>query len=627
MSHGPAPWPPAGWATDTVYGGIVAFVDELARSGVALAVVAPGSRNAPLALALAAHPDVRSVSVLDERAAGFFAVGAARACAQPAVVAVTSGTAVANLHPAIAEADQGNVPLLALTADRPPELRDTGAGQAIDQLGIFGRAVRWFVDAGNHAAATEALVYHRSLATRAHARTLAPRPGPVHVNFPLREPLAPPPPGGGSDDPARGGAVAVDETALAGRGGGAPWHRVVTGLPLPDDAELDALAAELARIERGLIVVGHLGACTVSASRERSDASASGALGCDRILRLAARLGWPLLAEPTSGARIGPEADPSVVCHYDLFLGDPEIVAALEPELVLRFGETPTSKTLRAALARWPQLVCDPWLAWHEPTRRAERVVQAAPDALVEALLARLDERGEHRERTSATGGASRWHAMWTAAERATRGALAGSERDAFSEPAVARALTAAIGDGSLLWLSSSLPIRAVETFVGPRAADVVVLANRGANGIDGVVSAAAGAALARGRRLYLLIGELALLHDLGGLLAARRLGLEPTIVCVNNAGGGIFEFLPVAASAPRPLYEEFIATPHDPDFAALAQLAGLELREPAGSDELARALDEPGLVVVHCDRRVTRNAWSALRERAVAAARAALGL
>lgn len=601
------------WLENPTYGPLVAFADELARLGLALAVTSPGSRNAPIALSLAGTAGVPAVSVLDERCAAFFAVGAARASARPAAVTVTSGTAAANLHPAVAEAAQGNVPLLLLTADRPPELRDTGAGQAIDQLGLFGSAVRWFVEVGNHPAGSDALLYHRSLACRAYARTLAPRPGPVHLNFPLREPLAPAP------------APTTPPPAPELREGRTPpaaWQEVALAPPTPPSALVERLAGRLRSVERGLVICGHLAA--------RADAARA-------IAALAAQLSWPLLAEPTSGLRLGEHVPDCAVHHYDLLLSDERLRRALAPELVLRFGETPTSKPLRAALGEWPQIVCDPWLAWHEPTRRAELVVASDPHALATALLAALAD-----DRRSGSGSATvgqrassdrdGWLARWRAADAAVAELVAEhvrrcTKRGELDQPAVAATLAEALGDGALLWLSSSLPIREVEAFARGRRVDVAVLANRGANGIDGVVSSCAGAALASGRRPFLLIGELALLHDLGGLVAARAAGVALTVVCVDNGGGGIFDFLPVAEHTPRDLYERHVATPQALDFEALARLAGLRLVEAREPAQLLAALDEPSLIRVPSERSRNRLVHRELRQRAASVARRALAI
>src|SRR4051794_6251290 len=318
---------------------VQALVDELARCGMRHAVTCPGSRNAPLALTLAAHPDIEAISVVDERSAGFVALGIAKQSGRPVAVTTTSGTAAANLMPAVVEAHEAAVPLIVLTADRPPELREVGAGQAIDQIKLYGSFAKLFVEVGNHEPGRTTAIHHRQLGCRAYATARLGRPGPVHLNFPLREPLAPRPEELNAED-------------WEGRPDGAPWTRATEGLHY---GGVDFGVAP----ERGLIVCG-------------------GAAGsyAPMALELARRLGWPALAEPTSGGRIE-----GAIAHYDLLLRS-ERFAAERPELVIRVGEMPTSKPLRAWLEGCRQFVVDPHLDWHDPTRMADTLLAIAPDAL-----------------------------------------------------------------------------------------------------------------------------------------------------------------------------------------------------------------------------------------------------
>src|SRR4051794_6927184 len=315
------------------------LVDELVRSGMTHAVTCPGSRNAPIALTLAAQDGLTAVSVLDERSAGFVALGIAKMTGRPVAITTTSGTAAANLLPAVVEAHEAAVPLIVLTADRPPELREVGAGQAIDQIKLYGAFAKWFVEVGNMPSGRDSAVHHRQLGCRAYATASLGRPGPVHLNFPLREPLAP-------------RREELDPADWEGRPDGGPWTRASQGLQL-GGLDLSAVPA------RGVIVCGG-GAVTYGPY--------AAALGRS--------LGWPVLAEPTSNARIG-----DVVSHYDLLLRS-ERFAAERPELVIRVGEMPTSKPLRAWLAGCRQLVVDPHLDWHDPTRAADTFLAIAPDAL-----------------------------------------------------------------------------------------------------------------------------------------------------------------------------------------------------------------------------------------------------
>jgi 2-succinyl-5-enolpyruvyl-6-hydroxy-3-cyclohexene-1-carboxylate synthase len=518
------------------YAPLQAFVDELVRCGLRHAVTCPGSRNAPLALTLAGRPEVEAVSVLDERCAGFFALGMAKATGGPVVVTCTSGTAAANLHPAVIEAWEARVPLIVLTADRPPELREVGAGQSIDQVKLYGSAVNWFVEVGTHEPGRETATHHRALACRAYWTAAGDRPGPVHLNFPLREPLAPEP------EP-------LDAADWAGRPGGRPWTELRQHTSAPDADDVQELAARIAAEPHGAIVCGPTA----------EDVAAPAA-------RLAAACGWPLLAEPTSGVRCGPHDRSHVVAHYDVLLRVEGFATAHAPGLLLRIGDMPTSKPLRTWAAEAPQVVLDPHAAWHEPTRRAELLLRSAAAPTLDALAAAVEVRS--------TAADSAWLSGWRAADAVVPEALAEAP-DGF-EPKLLAALEPELPDGAIVWLSSSMPVRDVEACFPQSPKRLRFLANRGANGIDGVVSSAAGAALATDTPAWLLTGELALLHDVGGLLAARRAEAHLQVVCVNNGGGAIFDFLPVAEHADPALYEEHIATPSPADLAALAP----EIRE-----------------------------------------------
>ena len=513
------------------YAPLQAFVDELVRCGMRHAVTCPGSRNAPLALTLAERADIEAVSVIDERSAGFLALGMAKAGGRPVAITCTSGTAAANLHPAVVEAFEARVPLLVLTADRPPELREVGAGQSIDQIKLYGSAAKWFVEVGTHGPGRETAVHHRSLACRAYWTAAGGRPGPVHLNFPLREPLAPE-------------REQLDPADWEGRPDGRPWTVLREHASAPHSDDVHALAARIATTPRGAIVCGP--------TTERIAEPAA---------RLAAECGWPLLAEPTSGVRCGDHDRSHVVAHYDVLLRAGDFAARHAPGLVLRAGDMPTSKPLRQWVGAAPQVVLDPHAAWHEPTRRAELLLHAAAGPALDALAAAIEMRSAERDPA--------WIASWREADAKVPAALAAAP-DRF-EPKVLAALEGELPDGAIVWLSSSMPVRDVEACFPQSPKRLRFLANRGANGIDGVVSSAAGAALATGRPAWLLTGELALLHDLGGLLAARRAGADLHVVCLNNGGGAIFDFLPVAEHADPDLYERHIATPAGVDLNAIA--------------------------------------------------------
>jgi len=522
------------------YAPLQAFVEELYRCGMCHAVTSPGSRNAPLALTLAAQEGVETVSVLDERSAGFVALGMAKASGRPVAVTCTSGTAAANLHPAVVEAWESRVSLIVLTADRPPELREVGAGQAIDQIKLYGSAAKWFVEVGTHDPGRETAVHHRALACRAYWTAAGGRPGPVHLNFPLREPLAPAP-------------EELEAADWQGRATGSPWTALREHASAPHADDVHAVAERMAAEPRGLIVLG-------------PSAEVRGRLA-EAAAQLAAETGWPLLAEPTSGARCGDHDRSHVIAHYDLLLRVEQFTRDHVPGLVLRVGDMPTSKPLRAFVAGSSQIVVDPYGAWHEPTRTAELVLQAAAGPTLAALASAVEMRAAPRSEAGAR--ASTWIEGWRAADAKAWAAVEAAP-DGF-EGRVLAALEPELPEEAVVWVSSSMPIRDVEACFPQSSKRLGFLANRGANGIDGVVSSAMGAAIATGLPTWVLIGELALQHDAGGLLAARRAGVDLEIVCLNNGGGGIFDFLPVAEHADPAAYETHIATPSDAvDLAAL---------------------------------------------------------
>ncbi len=573
-----------------------ALADELVRCGLREVVVAPGSRSAPLAMEFhrrAEAGDVRLSVRIDERSAAFCALGLAKASGRPVAVVCTSGTAAAHFHAAVIEADESAVPLVVLTADRPPELRGTGANQTVDQLRLYGPAVRWFCEIGVPEAGAAQVAYWRSAACRAWGLASGAAggvPGPVHLNLPLRDPLVPDGPYGqvGRDGPdGPDGPV-----PHGGRPDGAPWTRF-------------AAAAELPRAGRGIIVCG------------------DGDYDPEPLLDLAELAGWPVLAEPSSNARRGPCA----LSAYQYLLANAGFMAAHQPDVIVSAGRPGLSRS-QLALLRTGGTVRDGATVrhlvlaqgpgrWADPARSATDVTAAV--ALGGAVTAGTADAG--------------WLDGWLAADRAVR-AMVDEILDAgelLSEPRLARDLTAALPDGALLWAASSLPIRDLDQQLRPRSG-LRILASRGASGIDGLVSSATGAALAHqsagGGPAVALLGDLALLHDAPGLLVGPG---EPRpdlcVVVVNNDGGGIFSTLEQAAF-PGP-FERVFGTPHGTPMASLAAAAGLPYRRIERASELGQALAAaglPGAGVSLVEVRTDRAGQAALRERLAAAAASALG-
>jgi 2-succinyl-5-enolpyruvyl-6-hydroxy-3-cyclohexene-1-carboxylate synthase len=604
------------------------LTDELRRCGLREAVVAPGSRSAPLALALFAAsqaaasqsgtgtagdgsgslPGLRLHVRIDERSAAFLALGLAKASGRPVAVVCTSGTAAAHFHAAVIEAGEAGVPLLVITADRPPELRGTGANQTIDQLGLYGGAVRWFAEVGVPEARPGMTGYWRSLACRAWAQASGAAggaPGPVHLNVALRDPLVP-----GLADPAASPDSQWPES-LDGRPGGAPWTRFggttggggADGGPAADAAPGSVTDAgrpgtgtsgrrtagvlELPWTERGVIVCG------------------DGVADPRPLIELAQEAGWPLLAEPSSGARTGPAA----LSAYPYLLGSPQFLTAHRPDVVVSAGRPGLARGqlafLRGTIAGWPA----------PPARHV--VVEQAPGRWSDPARSATDV-ADGLRLAGSRAGESGWLASWRAADAAAAAAAAqildqgGSA--APSEPALARDVAAMLPDGALLWTASSMPVRDLDRQMAARSG-LRVLASRGASGIDGLVSSAIGAALAHqaagGGPAVALLGDLALLHDSPGLaLGPDEPRPDLCLLVVNNDGGGIFSTLEQAALPGA--FERVFGTPHGTDLERLAGAYGLPYERLTTAAGLPAALSGRGLRLVEV--RTDRAAGAALR-------------
>jgi 2-succinyl-5-enolpyruvyl-6-hydroxy-3-cyclohexene-1-carboxylate synthase len=566
-------------ATDS-YLVIRAMLDEFVRCGMEHACTCPGSRNTPIALSIAREERLRAWSHIDERSAGFFAIGAAKVSGKPVAVTCTSGTATANLLPSVIEAHEAALPLIVLTADRPPELRDVGAGQTIDQIKLYGDAVKWFVELGVPEASADHLRWVRALACRAYWTAVGGRPGAVHINIPLREPLV-------LDEP-----LPAEEPGGGGRSHAHPW--------LVQESATAATPSVPRRHEfsRTVFVVGDLG---------------PNALLGRRIAQFAARARVPLLADPLSGARSGVAA----VAHFDLILRDPTLARTLAPDVVCRIGELPTSKPLRnwiAGLDQAHHVLFAPDERWSDPSARVtQRIVGSLAD-----LLDRV-------EGDEVVPDDSDWLDRWTQADSTVAHAIAEPlMTPGLNEPTVIMALAQFLPPSATLFVGASMPIRDVEEFFPALAEPPRVMANRGANGIDGTVSSAFGAAAAAGGQVVLVLGDVTLAHDVGGLLAARRLGLKLTIVLINNDGGGIFNFLPVSSQGE--IFEEHVATPAGLDFSHAAALYGCVHRPVASFDDFAAALmaalagEQTTIIEVRTERIANRQLHADVEAAALAA-------
>jgi 2-succinyl-5-enolpyruvyl-6-hydroxy-3-cyclohexene-1-carboxylate synthase len=530
------------------------LADEWACSGVRHAVISPGSRSTPLAIALDGHPDITLHVRLDERSGSFFALGIGIAAGVPAVVLTTSGTAAAEVHAAVVEADLARVPLIICTADRPPELQGVGAPQTIDQTRLYGHAPRLFADPG--VARADATATWRPLAARVFAASLhhpAGR-GPVHLNLPFREPLV------GTHDPLP-----------PGRPAGRPWMEV-TSAHRPTMASLPA-------DQRGIFVAG------------------AGCSNLGPVYEAASQLGWPVLADPRAGGRL---PSPALVAAADAILSSSTFASAHQPEVVVRIGAAPASRRVNrfVAEAGAPVIVIDAGWPWSDPEGVVSQVIKSQVAAPAEA-----------------GGGGGEWLESWAQAEAAAQTAI--DEvlvvENELTEPSLARLLYAGLHATERIFVGSSMPVRDLEWFAAPSPDPPAVLANRGANGIDGVISTALGVAAASpAGSVTALLGDLSFLHDLSALVWGQdELVPAATIVVVDNAGGGIFEFLPQAQVLERPRFERLFGTPQVADLEGLVRSLGHEVTHLATPADLATLAasrpDRLRVARVHTDRQ--RNA------------------
>src|SRR5438445_3953732 len=538
--------------TDVAQSFAATFVDELAAQGVQFACVSPGSRSAPIAMALQRHPRIKVIVHIDERCGSFFAVGLGKSTGKPAVVLSTSGTAAAEFHPAVVEAAYSRTPLIVITADRPPELQGVGANQAVDQQRLFGTAVRWFVDPGVPVEMPNAARVWRRLAARAVAEAAS---GPVHLNLPFREPPVPPP-----------GQVPVAEAA--------PAQALTNGRLLPSQAQLASLASALQRAARPLVVVGEI--------RDG-----------ERLAPALHRLGVPLIAEPTSQLRRA-EAGAAVESYEALLRAGWSLQHG--PDLVVRLGATPTSRVLNRwlAAAAAPTFLIDPDHSWRDQDQVARHVIATDPQSLLEALP---------------PVNRAAWRDEWVAAGKKAGAAISATLISTpLHEGHIVRALASRLPEVAQVFVGSSMPIRAADSFWPLAKSKQRFYGNRGASGIDGLVSTGLGVATGRSDvPTVLMLGDLSVYHDMNGLWAIGRHGVKATIVVCDNNGGGVFNFLPQAQHPD--VFEEIFATPLGLDFAQTARLSVLVYSpvtersglEPAISDAIEKAT--PTMVVVKFKR------------------------
>ena len=543
------------------------FVDELARCGLQAASMAPGSRSTPLVLAFAAQQGIRTYVHADERSAAFFALGLALTSRRPVAMLCTSGTAAANFHPAVIEAYQAQIPLLVLTADRPHDQRDSGANQTIDQVKMYADHVLWSAEVAPPEASPpdRTLRYLRTLACRALAISDGLRKGPVHLNFPFRKPLENVPvpgdvPNQWMQDPPPG---------YGGRADRVPYTRIERGSLTPSDEGVEQLTAQITSNRKGLIVCGPR--CPGGAFPEK-------------VARLSALSGYPILADALSGVRFGPhvaQENATILGGYETFL--PHLKE--KPELLLRFGAMPISKRLEdflGLLVETPQVGVSAHGVWEDPTFGLGKALWAEPELVCKRVVDCLQQQSHPADR--------RWALRWQALERSCWQASEGALDQAFMEETVLMDVARQMPPSGVLYVASSLPVRHLDQFVKPDRKPLRALANRGASGIDGTTSSALGAVAADMGPVVLVTGDLAFYHDLSGLLAAKRYGLRLMIVLLNNDGGGIFHRLPIAQFEPP--FTELFLTPHGLRFEHIARAFELEYRQATSRGEFQAAFE-----------------------------------
>ena len=540
---------------------LASFVDELAQNKVRHAVVSPGSRSTPISLLLAEHPDIEVHINVDERSAAFFALGMAKALREPVAIVCTSGTAAANFYPAIVEAFYARVPLIVLTADRPHELRHVGAPQAIDQIDLYGKHVKWSVEMSLPENSAEMMNYVRTVGARAVAIAANQPAGPIHLNFPIREPLLP----------------LMDQAKEYRSKQLLPKVEIEKGIRTLSSSQFEALAEMLTGANRGIIVVGEL-----------QDAEIR-----EGIVALAEKLTFPILADPLSLLRSGDHSKTQIIEAYDTFLRDDTAKEVLSPDVVLRFGAMPISKSLLLFLKKHRQakhLIVDAGAGWREPAGLATNMIYCEEHAFCYGIMEQINQ----EEDTS-------WLQLWKAVNEATKRGLASIHDEVeLSEGKLFLLLNELMPMNSTLFVGNSMPIRDLDTFFFTNEKNVTALANRGANGIDGVVSTAIGVSTVS-ENTVLAIGDLSFFHDMNGLLAAKLQKQNITILLINNDGGGIFSFLPQASE--KEYFELLFGTPHGLEFTHAAELYGAKYNKVLTWEEFQQVFTQsfsiPGLKII----------------------------
>ncbi len=558
-----------------------ALIGELAACGVRNVCIAPGSRSTPLVFAVAECSELRDWIIHDERGGAYFALGMARELHEAVAIVSTSGTAAANFLPAVAEASLACVPLIVLTADRPSELRGFGAAQTIDQARIFGSHVRWNFDVAPPCGHNKELESMRALGCRAVAEATAPPAGPVHLNLCFREPLIDTDAADSLSEPERGGAAQTKARRH-------PSIRVHPSAPSLYPQTIRELAHAMTRATRGLIV------CGPRTQGSHADDSSGDVSSAEAISRLATRLRWPILADVLSGLRFGAHDLSQVVHAHDLLLRESEFTDRRRPDFILQFGSLPVSKATSQWLATLRDVrhivVAEPGL-WPDPEHAASDLVHTTTLEFCRSLVPELSGRTTDAATIQAGPLDPHWLQSWIEAGRLAYDAAHAefARVSELCEAAVPGIVAEALLEPANLSVGNSMPVRDLDSFAAPSPKRIRMLCNRGANGIDGVVSASLGAAAVCPTPLVLVIGDLSFLHDVSALQLAARQQIDMTVVVINNNGGGIFSFLPQARR--DGVFERYFATPHGLDLRPIAGSCGARYTEANSAEALTQQL------------------------------------
>lgn len=542
------------------------FVDALVKSGLKEVVISPGSRSTPLALTICEHKALNEWVIIDERSAAFFALGMAQKTRRPVALVCTSGTAATNYFPAIAEAYYNRVPLIVLTTDRPHELRDVGAPQAIDQINLYGNHVKWFKEMALPDMTSHILTYVQQTAMRAVSTATSDCPGPVHLNFPFREPLVP-------DFTLNGVAERLNYKQIDDLTAMQP----IKGYRQLTSDQIQLILQQIRHQKKGLIV------CGPQISKPAAKA----------ISALAKTWKIPVLADPLSQLRAGEGEKSQVISSYDAILRHDDIRRRLRPDYIIRFGAMPVSKMYRFYVELHKdvlQFVVDESEGFRDPTNYMSQFVYAQYESFCDALIQATDE---------ITTDVS-WLKLWQKMEKTAHSHLFTPSEECITEGEAIRGLLEVIPNGSCIYIGNSMPVRDLDTFFKPTNKDITILGNRGVNGIDGMVSSGVGAA-AVGDRVTLVLGDLSFYHDLNGLLATKHYDIDITILVINNDGGGIFSFLPQAKHEKH--FEKLFGTPLNINFHHAVKMYGgyftTVTHEKQLQRELTKSYDRKGLSVI----------------------------